>query len=169
MAVTGTITKTINLTHTVDDLITVPNDPIQSGAGSFPTLTQTITDGTAAGQANKVYRAYRTLTATTAETLDLSGSLTNFHGDTVAFTGIKSLTIAIVAPDGSKKLTVGNAASNSFQGPLSASATQDVYYDMEWKNWSASGFGVANGSTDNLKISNPGATSVIYCILALGI
>lgn len=169
MSVSGTITKTINVSHTVDDTIDVPGVNIQSGTNSFPTLTQTITDGTAANQANKVYRAYRSLAATTSETLDLSGSLTNFHGDTVAFTGIKSLTIAIVAPDGTKKLTVGNAASNSFQGPLSSSATQDVYSDMEWKNWSAGGFPVANGSTDNLKINNPGASTVYFCICAIGI
>lgn len=169
MAVTGTITKTVNISHTVDDTIDVPSVNIQSGTNSFPTLTQTITDGTAAGQANKVYRSYRSLTTGANETLDLSGTLENFHGDVVAFTGIKSLTIAIVAPDGTKKLTIGNAASNSFQGPLSASATQDVYYDMEWKNWSAAGFAVANGSTDNLKISNPGASTVYFCILAVGI
>ena len=169
MPVTGTITKTINIAHTIDDSIDVPGVNIQSGTNSFPTLTQTVTDGTAAGQANKVYRSYRTLTAGANETLDLSGSLTNFHGDVVAFTGVKSLTIAIVAPDGTKKLTVGNAASNSFQGPLSASSTQDVHYDMEWKNWSAAGYAVANGSTDNLKIANPGASSVIFCIAVIGI
>lgn len=167
MSVTGTITKSINVTNTIDDTIDIPSVNTVSGSSSFPSLTQTITDGTAAGQANKMYRSYRNVGASSSETLDLT-SLTNFHGDAVAFTGIKSLTIAIISPDGTKKLTVGNAASNSFQGPLSSAATVDIYYDHEFKNWSAGGFTV-DSTHKSLKVANAGASTVYYAILALGI
>jgi hypothetical protein len=169
MAVTATLTQVLNLQHTAEDSVSVVTDQVVSGSNSFPTMTQALTDGTAAGQINKVYRLYGTLTASSSTTIDLSGSLTNFHGDAVVFTGVKLLCLAIVSPDGTKKLQIGNAASNSFQGPLTASATIDVFYDVVLKNWSAAGWAVTNSSTDNLKINNPGAGSVSYCLVVGGI
>lgn len=170
MAVTGTITKTVNISHTADDTISVVTDSIVSGSNTFPSLTRTVTDGTAAGQANKVYRIYGTINASSSSTIDLSGSLTNFHGDAVVFTGVKYLCLAIVSPDGTKKLQIGNAASNSFQGPLSGTTTtQDCFYSLEWENWSAAGWSVTNSSNDNLKLNNPGASAVSYCMTIVGI
>jgi hypothetical protein len=168
MPVSGTITQVVNLTHTINDDISVPSDQIASGAALFPTLTTTYTDGTAAGQANKIWRDYRTLTAGSNDDLDLSGSLTNFHGDATVFTGIKEIIIAVVSPDGTKKLKVGNA-TNAFNGPLSSSGTIEVPYHLRLSNPSAGGWTVTAGTGDILRVNNPGASSVDYCIVIVGI
>ena len=56
------------------------------GAVSVPDLGISLTYGTGSGQANKLYIASRTVTATTADNLDLAGSLSDGLGNTITFT-----------------------------------------------------------------------------------
>jgi hypothetical protein len=140
-----------------------------SGAASIPNLSRNYTDGTGAAKANKVYAAYRTLTTGTNEELDLtSGALKDAEQTGLAFTGLKEVIIAVVSPDGTKKLTIGNATANSFQGPLSSGGTVDVHYSENWTKPDAPGY-VVNSSNRYLKIANPGAATVNYFILLIGI
>lgn len=164
MTIRANFTKTFDITNQGD----VATDRVTSATNSIPNLSRNYTDGTGALQANKVWRDLRTLSAGASETIDLSGTLTDHEGNTVAFVGVKEVLIGIIGPDGTKKLQVGNAASNSFQGPLSSGATEDVFYQLEWTHPSAAGFAVTNSSNDNLKINNPGAGSVTYFIMVLG-
>lgn len=163
-----TVTANFVENFSITDVGTTATDKILSGAASLPSLVRSFENGTGTNKVNKVWRSYRTLTAGSSETIDLSGTLTDHEGGTVAFAGIKTIYFIVVSPDGTKKIQVGNAASNSFQGPLSSGATIDVFDFEKWMNPYSSGWAVSNGSTDNLKINNPGAGTVNYFIIALG-
>jgi hypothetical protein len=169
MTLSLTRSLTVQGTLTNDSTICITTDAVTSGTNSFPTLSRTITDGTGAGQCNKWYRAYRTLAAATADNLDLAGSLLDPFGSTLTFTGIKYIAIALVAAsaNGTNKLTVGNA-TNPFVGPFSSAGTIDIYDSLELYHPGASGWAVTAGTGDILKINNPGAASVTYCILIAG-
>lgn len=169
MTLSLTRSLTVQGTLTNDSTICITTDAVTSGTNSFPTLSRTITDGTGAGQCNKWYRAYRTLAAGTADNLDLAGSLLDPFGNTLTFTGIKYIAIALVAAsaNGTNKLTVGNA-TNPFVGPFSAAGTIDIFDSLELYHPGASGWTVTAGTGDILKINNPGAASVTYCILIAG-
>lgn len=160
---------TIQGTLTNDSTLCITTDQITSGSNSFPALTRTITDGTGAAQCNKYYRSYRTLTAGSADNLDLAGSLTDPFGATLTFTGIKYLVIALISAsnNGTNKLTVGNA-TNPWVGPMGATGTIDVYDALELYHPGASGWAVTAGTGDILKINNPGASPITYCILIAG-
>lgn len=141
---------------------------LTSGIGSIPIMSQSYSNGSGAGAINKCWFKTSTLLTATSETWDLTSGLTDHEGNSVVFTGIKELIIAVVSPDGTKKVVVGNAASNSFQGKLSAAGTEDVHYYTRWAKPDAAGFTV-DGTHKNLKINNPGGTSVTYYLMALGI
>lgn len=169
MALSLLRTLTLSGTLTNDSTLCITTDQVTSGSNSFPTLTRTISDGTGAGQCNKWYRSYRTLTAGSADNLDLAGSLLDPFGNTLTFTGIKYIAIALVAAsaNGTNKLTVGNG-TNPFVGPFSASGTIDVYDALELYHPGASGWAVTAGTGDILKVNNGGASSITYCILIAG-
>ena len=169
MTLSLTRSLTVQGTLTNDSTICITTDAVTSGTNSFPTLSRTITDGTGAGQCNKWYRSYRTLAAGTADNLDLAGSLLDPFGSTLTFTGVKYIAIALVAAsaNGTNKLTVGNA-TNPFVGPFSSAGTIDIYDSLELYHPGASGWAVTAGTADILKINNPGAASVTYCILIAG-
>src|SRR5690349_4959054 len=70
-----------------------------------PSYALTMTDGTAAGQANQQWSSRRTLAASASETLDLTGVLTDAFGDAVNFARIKAILISNTSTTGS--LTLG--------------------------------------------------------------
>jgi hypothetical protein len=168
---TLSLTRSLNVqgTLTNDSTICITTDAVTSGSNSFPALSRTITDGTGAGQCNKWYRAYRTLTAGSADNLDLAGSLLDPFGNTLTFTGIKYIAISLISAsaNGTNKLVMGNA-TNPFVGPLSSAGTIDIFDSLELYHPGASGWSVTAGTADILKINNPGAASVTYCILIAG-
>lgn len=162
-------TLTLSGSYINDSSLCLTTDQVTSGSNSFPNLTRTIANGTGAGQCNKWYRSYRTLAAGAADNLDLAGSLTDPFGNTLTFTGVKYIAIAMISDsvNGTNKLTVGNG-TNPFVGPWSAAGTTDIYDAQEWYHPGASGWAVTAGTGDVLKINNPGASSITYCILIAG-
>jgi hypothetical protein len=169
MPLSLTRSLTVQGTFTNDSSICITTDAVTSGSNSFPTLTRTITDGTGAGQCNKWYRAYRTLAAGAADNLDLAGSLLDPFGNTLTFTGIKYIAIALISAsaNGTNKLTIGNA-TNPWIGPMGASGTIDVFDALELYHPGTSGWAVTAATGDILKINNGGAASITYCILIAG-
>ena len=96
-------TLTLSGSYVNDSTLCNTTDQITSGSASFPTLTRTIANGTGAGQCNKWYRSYRTLAAGAADNLDLAGSLLDPFGNTLTFTGIKYIAIALVAASANER------------------------------------------------------------------
>lgn len=162
-------TLTLSGSYINDSTLCNTTDQITSGSASFPTLTRTIANGTGAGQCNKWYRSYRTLAAGAADNLDLAGSLLDPFGNTLTFTGVKYVAIALISDsvNGTNKLTVGNA-TNPWVGPMGATGTVDVFDALELYHPGASGWAVTAATADILKINNGGAASITYCILIAG-
>lgn len=133
------------------------------------------TNGTGVCQANKWYLAYRTLTATTNDDLDLAGSLTDPFGNTLTFTAIKSIFVAIdyagATYDGTKTLEIGpGSASNTFSGPFGGTNGKFTF-DKAFGAFigTAAGWTVTASTGDILRVRNPGASSVSYLIWIQGI
>jgi hypothetical protein len=129
-----------------------------------------ITYGTGAVQATTWYRAQRTLAAGAAESLDLSGSLLSPFGDTLTFTRVIGIVVAIVNADGTASVRVGpQGVANPWMGPWGTTADYlKVRYWWSMTDGSAAGWPVTAGTADILRISNPGAAAVDYIIWILG-
>lgn len=129
----------------------------------------TLANGTGSSQADRVFSDQRTLTASASETLDLT-SLTDPSGASISFAKVKAIMIK-AASGNTNSVVVGNAASNPFVGPLGGTTPTITIPPGGSVMLLApvSGWSVANGSTDNLKIANSaGSTSVTYDIMIIG-
>ena len=126
--------------------------------------------GVAVGQADVVFADTRTLAASASENLDLNGTaLQSVTGANLALVKVKA--IYLRAADGNTNSVVfGNAATNAFNGPLSAAATITVPPGGEiLLTAPPNGWPVVAATGDLLKIANSGAgSSVDYDIFILG-
>jgi hypothetical protein len=146
-------------------------------------------DGTVAGipaKFDKVWSDRRTLGATSSETIDLAGSLTNSFGVTVTFVELCALLIVNRTTTSTSSLLVGQNSATSVAGfwsqggtynlgvdfPLARSvvdpavAGPPIVYGMLWK-LSPRGFAVGAGSTDLLYVGTP-STGATYDICLIG-
>lgn len=136
-----------------------------------------ITNGTGLDQANMIWADTRTITASSSETLDLSGSLANAFGTTISFTSIKGLIIVASASNVNNVLVGGNAA-----GALAGlfvltgdAAIEDVQMVIPpggmicLVNPGANGYAITNTTGDVLAVANSSSgSSVVYDIILLG-
>jgi hypothetical protein len=139
---------------------------------SVPALAVDLTYGTTSAKANWMYYASRTVAATTADNLDLSGSLTDGLGNTISATKLKLAVIAIASPDGTKSLRVGprgvaNAAQLNFGG-VAATDYQTVTH-WWWLYEPVAGYTITAATADIFGVYNPGAGSVTYSVLLAGV
>lgn len=136
-------------------------------------------NGTGAGKANQLYRGERTINASSSETLDISGSLTNEVGDTFTIARVKLLYIIAAPSDrtatqNTNDVVVGAAAGTQWAALLGTAGTLTlkpgahslhVAGQADATAWVATG-----GSTDSLKVANSGAgTAVTYQIYIVGV
>lgn len=142
------------------------------GTLSIPALSISLSYGATSGLANWAYYASRTVNATTADNLDLSGSLTDGVGNTISATKLKLLVVSIASPDGTKTLRIGprgesNAAQLNFGGVTAtdyqAVTTWHVIYEP------VAGYTITAGTGDILGIYNSSASNLTYSILMAGV
>src|SRR5688572_223704 len=132
-----------------------------------------LVDGTAAGQANRIFHDTRTLAASANEDLDLAGVLTDAFGTVLTFARVKGLIVAAAAAN-SNNVIVGGAASNQFLTWAGAGThTVTVRPGGVFALWTgaadATGYAVTAGTGDLLRIANSGAgTSVTYDVIVVG-
>lgn len=128
-----------------------------------------LTDGTAAGQADKRWNDQRTLAASGTEDLDLSGALTNLYG-TVVFARIKAILVTAAAAN-TNNVRVTRPASNGVPLFLAAGDGIDVRPGgaFLWVAPDATGVVVTASTGDLLTITNSGGTTgVTYNITVIG-
>jgi hypothetical protein len=133
----------------------------------------TLTSGTAAGQADKIFADTRTLAASTNEDLDLAGTLTDPSGATVVFAKVKAILIC-AASGNTNNVVVGGAASNAFSS-MFGDATDKVvirpggHVSLSVGSGDLNAYAVTAGTGDLLRVANSGAgTSVTYDIIVIG-
>lgn len=172
MTLTATFSLSASGSQTKDDGLAVVTDSFSSGGATFPSLSANFLDGTNAGQANKSYRVQQSIAANTTVHFDLTNSLVDAFGVILNFTKIKCVLVAIVSPDGSKKLRIGPMGeTNAWQGPFGGVGAESY---LETGNWLhlcdplGAGWDVTLGTADHLPIRNPTASSLDFVIWILG-
>lgn len=129
-----------------------------------------LSNGTGANQANNVWHARRTLTASATEDLDLAGVLTSSNGQTLTFTRVKFI-LVYAATANTNTVNVSRSASNGV--PIFAAAgdlvgvTPGGMFILAAPN--ATGIPVTASTGDLITVTNSaGSTSVTYDIVVIG-
>jgi hypothetical protein len=168
VALTARIKESVDIRTTTTDSDTVRSDVYRSGVrttGLLPTLDTTYVDGTGANQAQKHYHKKHTLAGAASVTIDLNAAVDE-RGVTHNFANIKEVMIRLRTPTTTVKVVVGNAASDPWAPWLSsATATEDVFSKLRRSN-PVDGWTVPAAA--NLKIANPGGTSVDVDVSLIG-
>lgn len=133
--------------------------------------TVQLATGTTAGQADLMFTDERTLAASTSESLDLAGGLTDAFGATLGFAEIVGLLIEADAGN-TNDVVVGGAASNAFLGPF-ADATDKLKVKPGGFAFLAAptdpAWPVTGGTGDLLQVANGGAGSAVtYTVTVIG-
>lgn len=127
-------------------------------------------NGTGDNQASKVHMDSKSIAASSSEDLDLSGTLTDPLGATVAFSTIKAILIKAKASN-VNNVVVGGAAATQFVGPFGA-ATHTIAVPPGGQfliSAPKTGWTVTGGSADLLKLANSGAGSAVaFDIIVVG-
>lgn len=132
-----------------------------------------LTDGTAAGRADRTFHDTRTLAASTGEDLDLAGVLLDALGGTLTFARIKGLIVSASAAN-ANNVIVGNAASNGFVSWVGAAAhtitlRPGATFALMAGAADATGYVVTAGTADLLRVTNSGAGSTVtYDVAIIG-
>lgn len=172
MTVTSRFTSSLTATHSAAAPV------IDLGTGTAASVniasedTIKTTNGTAAGQADRVFSDRRTLSASATEDLDLAGVLTDAFGNTVSFARIKAIKIKAAAGN-TNQVVIGAAGSNQWGTLLNATGTISLnkggVFEAACGETDSIGWAVTAGTGDLLKIANGGAgTSVTYDITIVG-
>ena len=132
-----------------------------------------LTNGTGAGQADRLWSDQRTLTASATEDLDLAGVLTDALGTTLSLARIKGLIVAAAAAN-TNTVVLGGAGSNGFTSWVGGAAhtvtiRPGATFALFCGSGDATGYAVTAATGDILKVANGGAsTSVTYDIVVIG-
>ncbi len=132
---------------------------------------KTFSNGTGINQCNEMWSDTRTLTASSTESLDLSGVLVDDFGDSVAFTSIKAILVSASA-ENTNNVVIGGAASNAFGGWVNDTSDKIVVHPggiFCIVAPDAAGYPVTADTGDLLKVANSSSgTSVTYDIVIYG-
>ncbi|WAL93996.1 hypothetical protein [Streptomyces sp. Je 1-369] len=131
-----------------------------------------LTDGTAAGKADRVFHDRRTLAASGTEDLDLAGVLLDAFGAAITFARVKGIYISAAAAN-TNNVIVGAASATQWATLLNAAGTVTLRPGATFGAMAgqadATAYAVTAGTGDLLKVANSGAgSSVTYDIVIVG-
>lgn len=150
-------------TATIRGSLTTARD---GGNATFEVNTgsnKVIRNGTEADEANAIYFDDFEIAASGTLDIDLSGSLTDAHGNVLVFTAIKEIMV-VAGSANANALVIGNGGVNSFIGPFGDAAhTLAVQPGNRagLTNYTAAGWPVVAGTGDILRIANGGAGTAV--------
>jgi hypothetical protein len=158
------------------DVQAAQTQALDLGTASFNlarTLSTSFANGTAAGQADRLFSDTRTIAASGTDDLDLNGVLADALGATLAILRVKAL-VVVAAAGNSNDVLVGGAPTNGFVSPFNGATHQARVRPGGFLAWGsgvgdATGFVVTAATADILRITNSGAgTPVTYDIIVIG-
>lgn len=130
-----------------------------------------MTTGTGAGQADKVYAATRTITASSNDDLDLNGVLVDALGVIVPFLRVKALIVRAAATN-VNNLVMGGGATNpvtTILGGTTPTLTIRPGGSLFLVATDATAYAVTAATADILRFTNGGAgSSVTYDVIIIG-
>lgn len=129
-----------------------------------PTPDFLLASGTGPGSADIAFSDHRTLATNTSENLDLSGTMTDAFGTTIAAVKVKAIEVHADKAN-TTNIIVGGAGSNGFKGPFN-DITDQIVLGPDDRIVIASGVGwtVTAGTGDILKITNSSGATALYRI-----
>lgn len=158
----GSISKSLDMANW--------SQSVAIGQGTFLDAIQfSLSFGTGNNNANNWFHDTRTIAGNnTNDDLDLAGVLSNSI-DTLTFTKIKALVVAINSPDGNKELLVGpGGVNNGFLSPWNdgnaAERTKTSCVKLNPYGWT-----VTATTGDILRIRNESNTSITYDVFIVGV
>lgn len=152
------------------------NNPLTLGVIATAALSMSsgfsLTTGTAAGQADKIFAATRTITASSNDDLDLAGVLTDALGATITFARVKALIVRAAATN-VNNLIIGGGASNPVTTILGGTTPTLTIRPggalFLFSGSDATGYVITAATADILRLTNGGAgSSVTYDIVIIG-
>lgn len=164
MALSATVKATINATQT-------KTADFESASSAIAhALSVSYTDGTAASQADRIWKDTRTLAASATEDLDFSGSLTDIYGAAVVFADIRVILITADSAN-TNNVRVIRPASNGIL--LFAAASDELAVRpggaFLYVATDTTAIAVTADTADLLTLTNSaGSTSVTYSITVIG-
>lgn len=164
MALTGRVSGTVRATYTkTSDLATPEQDFDLTAFVEFAS-------GVGAGQANVLFADTRTLTASSTEDLDLTGSLTDAFGASLVNARIKTIFLRAAAAN-TNNVIFGAASATQWVTFLNSTGTITLH-PGEWVMAAsplAAGWAVTAATGDLFKVANSSSgTSVTYDIVLIG-
>lgn len=131
-----------------------------------------LSDGTGAGSADKIFSDRRTLAASGTEDLDLAGVLLDAFGAAITWARVKGIFITAAAAN-TNNVIVGAASATQWATLLNAAGTITLRPGSSFGAVAgvadATGWAVTAGTGDLLKVANSaGSTSVTYDIVIIG-
>lgn len=145
-------------------------DVYQLGSAQLPAWSLVLADGSGANKAQKHYHRAHTIAASDSVTIDLNAAVTESLG-TLDFASIKTVLIRLRSPAAGKKVVIGNVTNQwnpwmaDANGSPHTTLTEDVY-DLLFRTCPVDAWTVPGAAV--LKISNPGASSVIVDVSLTG-
>lgn len=164
MALSASVKVSINATQT-------KTADFESASSAIAlALAASFTDGTAANQADRIFKDTRTLTASSTEDLDFSGSLTDIYGAAVVFADIRVLCIMADSANTNNVRVIRPAANGLV---IFAAASDELAVRpggcFLYVATDTTAIPVTAGTGDLLTLTNSaGGTSVTYSIIAIG-
>lgn len=129
-------------------------------------------NGTANGQADLAFIDQRSVNASSNDDIDLNGALVNARGAAVNFAEVVAVLIINEQIDGTlntTNLTVGGEGSAEAQLWFAAAGDKEVLKPSDISlHYSKTGWAVAGGSTDKLRIANASGATNTYQIAIIG-
>lgn len=133
--------------------------------------TYTLTNGTSADNANRMWIDTRTLTASSSEDLDVAGGLVDAFGDTITFTKLRGVIVSAAAANTNNVVVLGDAVAGitSMTGAMAQTITVRPGGTVALIANDTTGYAITATTADLLQVANSaGSTSVTYDIILIG-
>lgn len=135
--------------------------------------SKSLANGTAVDLADRIWHDERTITTGANDDLDLTALARTLYGvsSPVALVKLKVLMIVVLSTVTGDKLKLDSSVTNGYVGPFDGSAASKVVVGADSPLILANkkdGFGAVSGTNKIIRITNPGATSVLYRIVLIG-
>ncbi len=134
---------------------------------------RSVSDGTADGQADKIWHDIRTVASGANDDLDLTSLSQTIHSSviTINLAKVKALFIVNTATAAGERLYLDSSVAGALLGPFNGNATSRIEVPADspllLTNLIA-GWAVANGTSDVLRVTNDGTGNIDYKIVIVG-
>ena len=135
--------------------------------------SQLLQDGTAAGEADKIWHDTRTIGVGANDDLDLSALTQSIHGSTVTigFAKVRAIFLVNTSTTVGEALTLDASVTNALLGPFGGVATSKLELPPDSTLMLVSkidGWDVSDGSADIIRVTHSASVALTYKVVIVG-